>query len=97
LPSSRGVRILVSTRDTRQSGATLADPTLRQSAHRVRQKRLRQAVSTACDVQAWQSNPVNAGVPLIPLADHNSVEFLDGYADVRGCRSAMPRRRPPSA
>jgi predicted extracellular nuclease len=71
-------------RDTRPSGATLADPTFRQDAHRVRQKRLRQAISMACNVQAWQSNPVNAGVPLILLGDHNSFEFSDGYADVNG-------------
>lgn len=69
-------------RDTRPSGSTLADPTFRQDAHRVRQKRLRQAISMACDVQAWQSNPANAGVPLILLGDHNAFEFSDGYADL---------------
>jgi predicted extracellular nuclease len=69
-------------RDTRESGATLADPTFRQDAHRVRQKRLRQAISMACSVQAWQSSPANAGVPLILLGDHNAFEFSDGYADL---------------
>lgn len=68
-------------RDTRPTGSTLADPTFRQDAHRVRQKRLRQAISMACDVQAWQNNPANAGVPLILLGDHNAFEFSDGYAD----------------
>lgn len=69
-------------RDSRETGATLADPTFRQDAHRVRQKRLRQAISMACDLQSWQSNPANAGVPKILLGDHNAFEFSDGYADL---------------
>ncbi len=59
-------------------------PSTRQDAHRVRQKRLRQAISMACAVQAWQSNPANAGVPLVLLGDHNAFEFSDGYADLNG-------------
>lgn len=57
-------------------------PSTRQDAHRVRQKRLRQAISMACDVQSWQTNPLNADVPLILLGDHNAYEFSDGYADI---------------
>lgn len=71
-------------RDTRESGAALTDPTFRQDAHRVRQKRLLQAISVGCQVQAYQSNPANAGVPLILVGDHNAFEFSDGYADVNG-------------
>jgi|GEM_PF-2720797 len=71
-------------RDSRSGGSALADPTFRQDAHRVRQKRLRQAVSVACMVQQFQSNPANANVPLIALGDHNAFEFSDGYTDVNG-------------
>lgn len=74
-------------RDTRPTGSTLADPTFRQDAHRVRQKRLRQAISMACELQAWQSNPANAGVPKILLGDHNAFEFSDGYADLNAVLS----------
>jgi predicted extracellular nuclease len=63
------------------------DPSTRQDAHRVRQKRLRQAISMACDLQAWQSNPANAGVPKILLGDHNAFEFSDGYADINAVLS----------
>lgn len=67
-------------------------PSTRQDAHRVRQKRLRQAISMACSLQAWQSNPANAGVPKILLGDHNAFEFSDGYADLNGLLmgKAMP-------
>lgn len=64
--------------------ANPTSPSTRQDAHRVRQKRLRQAISMACDVQAWQSSPANAGVPLVLLGDHNAFEFSDGYADLNG-------------
>jgi predicted extracellular nuclease len=63
------------------------DPSTRQDAHRIRQKRLRQAISMACALQAWQSNPANAGVPKILLGDHNAFEFSDGYADVNAVLS----------
>lgn len=67
-------------------------PSTRQDAHRVRQKRLRQAISMACNLQAWQSSPANAGVPKILLGDHNAFEFSDGYADLNGVLmgKAMP-------
>jgi len=71
-------------RDTRDTGDPITAPTFRQDAHRVRQKRLRQAISLACEVQAFQSNAANSGVPLVVIGDFNAFQFSDGYADVAG-------------
>lgn len=69
-------------RDTRATGDPVTAPTFRQDAHRVRQKRFRQGISMACQVQAYQSSVANAGVPLVLIGDHNAFEFSDGYADI---------------
>ncbi|MBK8285226.1 MAG: hypothetical protein IPK97_10320 [Ahniella sp.] len=51
-------------------------------AHRVRQKRLTQAASVACMVQASQTvSPEN---PLMLVGDFNGFQFSDGYVDVVG-------------
>ncbi|MCE3001825.1 MAG: endonuclease/exonuclease/phosphatase family protein [Xanthomonadaceae bacterium] len=71
-------------RDTQDTGDPITAPTFRQDAHRVRQKRLRQAISLACEVQAFQSNAANSGVPLVVIGDFNAFQFSDGYADVAG-------------
>jgi uncharacterized protein len=71
-------------RDTRASGDPVTAPTLRQDAHRVRQKRLRQGISVACLAQAFQNDVANTGVPLVLIGDHNAFEFSDGYADING-------------
>lgn len=51
-------------------------------AHRVRQKRLRQAASVACMTQAYQT--ANPNRPLILVGDFNAFQFSDGYVDVVG-------------
>jgi len=52
------------------------------NAHRVRQKKLRQAVGVACEVQAYQT--ANPGRPLVLVGDFNAFQFSDGYADTLG-------------
>lgn len=52
------------------------------NAHRVRQKKLRQAVGLACEAQAYQT--ANPGRPLILIGDFNAFQFSDGYADTLG-------------
>ena len=61
---------------------TLTNTTTQTNAHRVRQKRLRQAVDVACAAQAYQS--VNPTRPLILIGDFNAFQFADGYADTLG-------------
>lgn len=51
---------------------------------RVRAKRFLQGVSIAEIVQAFQTDPANAGVPLIVVGDYNAYQFSDGFADVVG-------------
>lgn len=61
---------------------TLSTPSTQTDAHRVRQKRLRQAVDVACAAQIYQSaNPTR---PLILVGDFNAFQFSDGYADTLG-------------
>ncbi|MGE3103831.1 MAG: endonuclease/exonuclease/phosphatase family protein [Lysobacterales bacterium] len=52
------------------------------NAHRVRQKKLRQAVGLACEAQAYQT--ANPERPLILVGDFNAFQFSDGYADTLG-------------
>lgn len=51
-------------------------------AHRVRQKRLHQAASVACTLQAYQT--ANTDRPLVLVGDFNAFQFSDGYVDVVG-------------
>lgn len=53
-------------------------------APRDRAKRFEQAKALAQRVQAFQTNPVNAGIPLAVMGDLNAFEFGDGYADLVG-------------
>lgn len=53
-------------------------------APRDRAKRFEQAKALALRVQAFQSDPANAGVSLVVMGDLNAFEFGDGYADLLG-------------
>ena len=53
-----------------------------ENAHRVRQKRLRQAVGIACEAQAYQAS--HPGRALVMVGDFNAFQFSDGYADTLG-------------
>lgn len=62
-----------------------ADPTPtsdQENAHRVRRKRLFQAVAVACEAQTFQT--ANPTTPLILVGDYNAFEFSDGYVDSTG-------------
>ena len=53
-----------------------------ENAHRIRRKKLAQAVAVACEAQTFQTaNPL---VPLMLVGDYNAFEFSDGYTDVSG-------------
>lgn len=56
-------------------------------AARDSEKRLRQAVSIATEIQALQSSPPNSGVPLVVLGDMNAYQFSDGFVDLVGMLS----------
>lgn len=51
---------------------------------RVRAKRFLQGVSIAQKVQEFQTDPANAGVPLVVVGDYNAYQFSDGFADIVG-------------
>jgi predicted extracellular nuclease len=63
--------------------ASDATPTAdHENAHRVRRKKLHQAMAVACEAQAYQTaHPTR---PLILVGDYNAFEFSDGYTDVNG-------------
>lgn len=60
----------------------ISNVTNQTNAHRIRRKKLAQAVAVACEAQTFQTaNPL---VPLILIGDYNAFEFSDGYTDVNG-------------
>ncbi len=63
----------------------MSDPTPtgdHENAHRVRRKKLFQAVAVACEAQNFQT--ANPGVPLLLVGDYNVFQFSDGYTDSAG-------------
>lgn len=52
--------------------------------HRVYAKRFLQARAVAEEVQAYQTDPLNADRPLIVIGDYNAYQFSDGFTDPVG-------------
>lgn len=52
--------------------------------HRVYAKRFLQARAVAEEVQAYQTDPLNADRPLVVIGDYNAYQFSDGFTDPVG-------------
>ena len=54
------------------------------SGQRNRAKRFHQGLAIAEAVQAWQTDPANAGAGLVLVGDYNDYQFSDGYVHIVG-------------